>query len=188
MIFVLSGPSGSGKTTLRDLLLKEKALKELFVKSVSLTTRPGRLGEREGRDYFFINESTFQSLRKNKRILEWTRYLGYYYGTKKDLLESYLRKGKSVLLCLDYKGAKKIKKLYPKDAITIFIIPPSLSELRKRIKGRSLGTREEDVSRRISRAAVELKNVSAYDYSLKNINLLQAVKRLKSIILKKVIK
>ncbi|MFA5287672.1 MAG: guanylate kinase, partial [Candidatus Omnitrophota bacterium] len=85
MIFVLSGPSGSGKTTLRDLLLKDKALKKIFVKSISLTTRPARLGEKKGRDYFFINESTFRSLRKNKRILEWTRYLGYYYGTEKDL-------------------------------------------------------------------------------------------------------
>ena len=188
MIFVFSGPSGSGKTTLRDLLLKDKALKKLFVKSVSLTTRPMRSGEKEGRDYFFINETTFRSLRKNKRILEWTNYLGYYYATKKDLLESSLRQGKSVLLCLDFKGASKIKKLYPKNAITIFILPPSVGELRKRIEKRSLGTREEEVSRRISRAAAELKNVSQYDYSLRNINLVRAAKRLKSIILKKVIK
>lgn len=188
MIFVLSGPSGSGKTTLRDHLLKEKALKKIFVKSISFTTRPMRLGEREGRDYFFINENTFHSLRKNKRILEWTRYLGYYYGTKKDLLELSLRKGKNVLLCLDFKGASRIKKIYPKDTVTIFIIPPSLEELRKRIEGRSLGTGEEEVSRRISRAERELKNIPEYDYSLKNINLVQAVKRLKGIILKKVIK
>lgn len=188
MIFVLSGPSGSGKTTLRDHLLKEKALKKIFVKSISFTTRPMRLGEREGRDYFFINENTFHSLRKNKRILEWTRYLGYYYGTKKDLLELSLRKGKNVLLCLDFKGASRIKKIYPKDTVTIFIIPPSLKELRKRIEGRSLGTGEEEVSRRISRAERELKNIPEYDYSLKNINLVQAVKRLKGIILIKVIK
>jgi guanylate kinase len=147
-----------------------------------------RLGEKEGRDYFFINESTFYSLRKNKRILEWTKYLGYYYGTKKDLLELSLKKGKNVLLCLDFKGANRIKKLYPKDSITIFIIPPSLGELRKRIEGRSVGTREEEISKRISRAEGELRNISAYDYSLKNINLVQAIKRLKGIILKEVIK
>lgn len=187
MIFVLSGPSGSGKTTLRELLLKDKALKKLFVKSISLTTRPMRLGEKEGKDYFFIDESAFNTLRKNKRILEWTRYLGYYYATKKNLFESNLRTNKSVLLCLDFRGAKKIKKLYPKETVTIFIIPPSVNELRKRIEGRSLGTREEEVSRRISRAAAELKNISEYDYSLKNVNLVQAVKRLKGIILKKVI-
>ena len=187
MIFVLSGPSGSGKTTLRDLLLKDKALKKLLVKSVSLTTRPMRLGEREGRDYFFINESAFISLRKNKRILEWTRYLGYYYATKKDLLESSLIKGKSVLLCLDFKGAKKIKKLYPREAVTIFIIPPSVKELRKRIEKRSLGTREEEITKRMSRAAEELRNIPEYDYALKNINLVQAVKKLKGIILKQVI-
>ena len=188
MIFVLSGPSGSGKTTLCGLLLKEKALKKMFVKSISCTTRPKRLGEREGRDYFFINESTFLSLRKSKRILEWTKYLGYYYGTKRDLLEVSLAKGKNVLLCLDLKGARRIKKLYPKDTITIFIVPPSVKELRKRIEGRSLETREEEILRRIRRAETELKNVSQYDYSLKNINLVQAVKSLKGIILKKVIK
>ncbi len=188
MIFVLSGPSGSGKTTLRDLLLKEKALKKLFVKSISFTTRPMRIGEKEGRDYFFINENTFRSLRKNKRILEWTRYLGYYYGTKKDSFEISLKKGKNVLLCIDFKGASRIKKIYPKDTVTIFIIPPSLAELRKRIEGRSLGTREEETLRRIRCAERELKNVKEYDYSLKNINLLQAVKRLKGIILKEILK
>ena len=188
MIFVLSGPSGSGKTTLRELLLKEKALKKIFAKSISLTTRPKRIGEREGRDYFFINEGTFLRLRKNKRILEWTRYLGYYYGTKKDFIEASLRKGKNVLLCLDFKGAKKIKKLYPKDVVTIFIVPPATKELRKRIERRSAGVREEEISKRINRAETELKNVSRYDYSLKNINLMQAVKRLKGIILKEVAK
>jgi guanylate kinase len=188
MIFVLSGPSGSGKTTLRDLLLKDKALRKLFVKSISLTTRPMRPGEREGRDYFFINESTFNNLRKNKRILEWTKYLGYYYGTKKDLLEGSLDKGKNIVLCLDFKGARRIKTLYPQKAVTIFILPPSLEELRNRIEKRALGTKKQEISRRIMRAAKELKNMPEYDYALKNINLIQAVKKLKGIILKKAIK
>ena len=188
MIFVLSGPSGSGKTTLRDLLLKDKALRKLFVKSVSLTTRPMRTGEREGRDYFFINEAAFENLRKNKRILEWTKYLGYYYGTKKDLLEDGLSRGKNILLCLDFKGARRLKKLYPQEAVTIFILPPSLEELRKRIEKRSLGTKKQEVSKRMMRAASELKNIPEYDYALKNINLMQAVKRLKDIILKNAIK
>ena len=188
MIFVLSGPSGSGKTTLRDLLLKEKSLKKIFVKSVSLTTRPKRLGERNGRDYFFINEEAFLGLRKNKRILEWTRYLGYYYGTKKDLLDAGLKQKKSILLCLDFKGAQRIKRLYPKDAVTIFIIPPSIKELRKRIEGRSVGTREDEILKRISCAEAELKNISKYDYSLKNINLFKAVKEIENIILKSVTK
>lgn len=187
MIFVLSGPSGSGKTTLRDLLLKDRALKKILVKSVSFTTRPKRLGEKEGKDYFFISEGSFNDLRKNKRILEWTRYLGYYYGTKKDLIEASFKKNKNVLLCLDFKGAKRIKEIYPQEAVTIFIIPPSLKELRKRIEGRSRSTGEEEVLKRISRAEKELKNIFAYDYSLENINLSQAVKKLKGIILKNVI-
>jgi len=187
MIFILSGPSGSGKTTLRDLLLKDRALGKIFVKSVSLTTRPKRSAEKEGRDYFFTNESTFASLRKKKRILEWTRYLGYYYGTKKDSLEGILSRRKHVLLCLDFKGTKRVKKLYPEDTLTIFIIPPSIKELRKRIEKRSTGIKEEEVIRRISRAKEELKHAGQYDFSVKNINLVQAVKRLKGIILKRLL-
>ena len=114
--------------------------------------------------------------------------MGYYYGTKKDLLEDGLSRGKNILLCLDFKGARRLKKLYPQEAVTIFILPPSLEELRKRIEKRSLGTKKQEVSRRMMRAASELKNIPEYDYVLKNINLIQAVKRLKDIILKNAIK
>ena len=185
MIFVLSGPSGSGKTTLRDLTLKEGALKKIFTKSVSLSTRPKRLGERQGKDYFFVSAREFRRLIKAKKILEWTKYSGYYYGTKKDCLKDSLKDNKNIILCLDFKGALRIKRLYPKDAVTIFIIPPSVKELRKRIEGRSLGTKQEEVLRRLKLVEAELKNSSRYDYTLRNINLTQAVKRLKGIILKR---
>jgi len=185
MIFILSGPSGSGKTTLRDLLLKDKSVKNKFVKSVSLSTRPRRIGEKLGKDYFFINPKEFDKLKKTGKILEWTKYLGYYYGTKKDIIESALKNGKNVLLCLDLKGSIKVKKLYPQETITIFVIPPSIRELRKRIKRRSLGTKEAEILRRIRLAELELRNVSQYDYALRNISLTQAVKRLKGIVLKR---
>jgi guanylate kinase len=122
-IFVVSGPSGSGKTTLLKRALAGKFLKKKFVKSVSITTRPKRSGEREARDYFFVKPLEFRRLNKAKKILEWTRYLGYYYGTKKEFLEERLIEGKHLALCLDHKGALRLKKLYPKNTVTIFVDP-----------------------------------------------------------------
>jgi len=186
MIFILSGPSGSGKTTLRDLLLEDAFIKSKFVKSISLSTRPRRRGEREGRDYFFVTEKEFKALARRGEILEQTRYLGYYYGTKKDLVKAALKKRKNVLLCLDFRGAMRVKKLYPKDTVNIFIIPPSLKELYKRIQNRSAGTKDEEVTDRVRLAQAELKQASCYDYTLRNINLKQAVKNLRGIIIKKI--
>jgi len=185
MIFVLSGPSGSGKTTLRDLLLKDKSVKNKFVKSVSFSTRPRRPGEKEGRDYFFVSQGEFCRLKRARKILEWTKYLGYYYGTKKELVEDALKEGKDVLLCLDFKGMRRVKKIYPKKTITIFIVPPSIQELHKRIKGRSLETKDEEVGERVNLAKRELENISLYDFTLRNVNLKQAVKGLKDIVLKR---
>jgi len=185
MIFILSGPSGSGKTTLRDLLLKDRAFKKIFVKSVSVTTRGKRAREVEGKDYFFVSKKAFSILREKRRILEWTEYLGYYYGTKKDTVTESLKNGKSIILCLDFKGAKRVKKLYPKETVTIFVFPPSIGELRKRIQGRSCGTKKEEVLRRIERAKAELRNAPRYDYIVRNESLTQALKKLKGIVLRK---
>ncbi len=185
MIFILSGPSGSGKTTLRDLLLKDRDLKRKIVKSISVTTRKRRPREVEGKDYFFVSNEAFSALKKKRKILEWTKYLGYYYGTKKDTVEAALGGGKGIILCLDFKGAQRVKKLYPKDAVSIFVIPPSIKELRKRIYGRSCGTGEDEVSRRIKLAEREMRNAPQYDYTVRNKSLVQALKRLKGIMLNK---
>jgi guanylate kinase len=182
LIFVISGPSGSGKTTLLKKALLDKGLKSKFAKSVSLTTRKKRSGEREGRDYFFVSRDLFQKLLKHKKILEWTRYLGYYYGTKKDFVEEKLAQGKNLALCLDLKGAQALKKLYPKNTVTIFIIPPSISELRKRIEKRCSKIEEKEIVGRLNIAAKELKGLKFYDYSVRNENLNKAVSRLKEII------
>lgn len=183
-IFVISGPSGSGKTTLLKKALLHKPLKKRLAKSVSLTTRPKRPGERQGKDYFFVSPQEFWQLKKAKKILEWTRYLGYDYGTKKDFLEDRLNKGKSLALCLDLRGALKLKKLYPHNTVTIFVDPPSLKELRKRIAGRCSRTRQEEIEGRLKLAVGELKNMRKYDYVLENKHLAQAVKGLRNIILK----
>jgi guanylate kinase len=183
-IFVISGPSGSGKTTLLKKVLLDKRLKQKLAKSVSVTTRPKRSRERGGRDYFFISPEEFRLLNKAKKILEWTRYLGYYYGTKKDILEKRIGGGRHIGLCLDLKGALVLKRRYPHNTVTIFIQPPSIKELRKRIEGRSQNTGQEEVDKRIKLAEAELKSSRRYDYVLKNKNLTQAVERLKGIILK----
>lgn len=186
LVFVISGPSGSGKTTLLKKALLDKLLRKKLAKSISVTTRSKRSGERQGRDYFFVKPQEFQRLINSKKILEWTRYLGYYYGTKKDLLEEKLRSGKSLALCLDLNGAKSLKKLYPGNTVTIFIQAPSIKELRKRIKLRCSQTRQEEINKRVKLAETELKSSGRYDYVIKNKNLDQALSRLRDIILKEI--
>lgn len=184
LIFVISGPSGSGKTTILDNLLKDKGLSKRLAKSVSLTTRPKRSGERNKRDYLFITQEQFRRKLESKKILEWTKYLGYYYATPRDLLENELKKGKHILLCLDLKGARSIKRLYPKNSVTVFVVPPSLQALKERIEGRCTKTKKAEIRKRLKLAREELLASASYDYSLANKNLNRAVKKLKEIILK----
>ncbi|MBU1727556.1 MAG: guanylate kinase [Candidatus Omnitrophica bacterium] len=184
MIFVVSGPSGSGKTTLLDTLLKDAQLKKTLVKSVSFTTRPMRSAEKDKRDYFFLSRDEFKRRLKSKKILEWTRYLGYYYGTPKEFVDSFLAKGRHILLCLDFKGACQIKKLYPKNTVTIFIKPPSIDALKLRIAGRCSRTKEEEVKKRLDLARQELLLAKEYDYFVRNIALEKAANSLRRIVLK----
>lgn len=142
-IFVISGPSGSGKTTLAGNLLKTKQLKHKLVKPVSFTTRPRRPDEKDGRDYFFIAEREFRQKKQEKKFLEWTRYLGYYYATSRDSLQRYLKQARHIILCLDLKGAFQIRKFYPKKTVLIFVMPPSLEALRQRIQIRRCQTKKK---------------------------------------------
>jgi len=184
MIFVISGPSGSGKTTLRDELLRDKALKAHFVKSISFTTRQKRLREANKKDYIFISEPEFKRKLKAKKILEWTKYSGYYYATSKDFVDKHLKSSKNIILCLDLKGALRIKKLYSRNCITIFILPPSIKALRDRIEGRCKKTKKKEIHERLKLAKRELSEANKYDYCVVNKNLTQAVKELRGIILK----
>ena len=186
IIFVISGPSGSGKTTLLTRLIQDNEIGKLLVKSRSVTTRPRRLGERQGKDYFFVNKDEFSRLIKAKKILEWTKYLGYYYGTPKGPVESQLKKGKHLGLCLDLKGARILKKIYPHNTVTVFILPPSLNVLKMRIKGRGRETNEKEVAQRLLLAQREILAASKFDYCILNQNLRVALKKLKKILLKEV--
>ncbi len=184
LIFVISGPSGSGKTTLRDKLLTDRDLRGQFVKSVSFTTRQKRSGERNRKDYLFITEGEFKKRLRAKKILEWTKYLGYYYATSKDFVDKQLANCKNIILCLDLKGALRIKRLYPNNSLTIFIVPPSIKSLRQRIEGRCNRTKKEEIQKRLRLAKKELSCAGKYDFTVVNKNLSQAVRELKGIILK----
>jgi len=182
-IFVISGPSGSGKTTLLSSLIKDRQIKKCLVKSCSVTTRPKRSQEKEGQEYFFVTLLEFKRQLKAKKILEWTRYLGYYYGTPKAPIERQLKRKKSVGLCLDLKGARILKRLYPNNTITIFILPPSLGVLKKRIQNRCRKTNPQEIKQRILLADKELQAAGKFDYCVLNQNLETAVKKLKKIFL-----
>ncbi len=186
LIFIVSGPSGSGKTTVVETILRDDVLKNKVMRSVSLTTRPKRPAERDKRDYFFISEEKFEQQRRSKKILEWTKYLGYYYATPKDFVEKQFQDGKHIILCLDLKGAAQIKRFYPVQTITVFIAPPSLDELRYRIKNRCSLTGDDEIKQRLIRAKKELAEAHKYDYCLVNQDLGRTVKRLKKIIMKNI--
>ena len=181
-IFVISGPSGSGKTTLLGKLTQDKEISKLLIKSRSLTTRPKRSQERQGKDYFFVTPAEFKHLLKSKKILEWTRYLGYYYGTPKQFVDAQLKKGKNLGFCLDLKGAEILKKIYPKNTVTIFVIPPSLKTLETRIKARCKYTTKQEIAQRLRLARREIKACSRFDHSVLNKNLQVALGKLKEII------
>ncbi len=186
LIFIVSGPSGSGKTTLVQKLLGTKTLKNKLARSISLTTRPKRSGEQDKKDYFFVSEKRFNQERKAGKILEWTRYLGYYYATPRDFVERQLNRAKHAVLCLDLKGAFTIKRRYPYNTVTIFVIPPSLNTLLHRMTARCNKTKEEEVKQRLELAREELAVAARYDYCVVNKDLNQATKQLQGIILKEI--
>ena len=183
-IFIISGPSGSGKTTLLTRLIQDKIIGKLLAKSCSVTTRPKRLGEKQGNDYFFVTPDEFKRLLKAKKILEWTRYLGYYYGTPKEPVENRINKGKHLGLCLDLKGAAVLKKIYPRNTVTVFILPPSLNALKARIEGRCRETNKKEITQRLRLAKEEILAAAKFDYCILNQNLRVALKELKNIFLK----
>jgi guanylate kinase len=182
LVFVISGPSGSGKTTLVRGVLSDAFLRRRLARSVSYTTRAKRSKEKSGKDYLFINETSFRYKLKGKKLLEWTKYLGYYYGTPIFKLEEKLRKKQGMVLCLDVRGALRVRKLYPKNSVLIFVLPPSLRHLPDRIQRRCNRTGSEEIKQRIQLASKEIRASRYYDYRIVNKDLEKAVRRLQDII------
>jgi len=179
-IIILSGPSGSGKTTLYQKLLADPQFKGHLKRSVSVTTRDKRDGERHGRDYFFISVDHFLRMRDSGQLLESQKVYQDYYGTPYRPLRSALKKGKNVLLCIEVKGARVVRRKEP-DCLAIFVKPPNLTVLKKRLAKR--GTESPAVRKaRFERARMELRDACRYDYILVNDRLDICYRALKAVL------
>lgn len=181
-LVLFSGPSGVGKDTVLEVVLnKNKDLQ----KSVSLTTREIRENEIDGKDYYFISQSDFDKMVENNEVLEFAQYGKNFYGTPKAPIDKWLDEGKIIILKIEVQGAKQIKELYP-DAVGIFIMPPSMDELEKRLRLRGTES-EDDIKRRLDIAKNEMEKSVDYDYlvindevDLASENVLDIVKKLNS--------
>jgi len=162
VLFIISGPSGTGKGTVCEQLLKED---NIFL-SISATTRDKRAGEVEGVTYYYTTEEIFKSMIENGEMLEHAVYSGNYYGTPKKAVEDMLSSGKNVILEIEAQGALKVKALMP-EAIMIFLVPPSIEELRNRLKQRGRESIEE-IERRIEAAKWEFSQSPKYNYVVVN--------------------
>jgi guanylate kinase len=176
-LFVISGPSGAGKSALVSELLKRIPQLE---KSISVTTRKPRKGEKDGESYFFVSTEEFEAKIKRGEFLEWAKVHGNLYGTLSSLVEEKLKKGKSVVLEIDVQGAAQVKKKCS-NCVLIFILPPDLQTLEKRLKKRA--TEDEDALKmRLKRALEELEEVPQYEYIVLNDEFEKAVDELEKIV------
>lgn len=180
-LIILSGPSGVGKGTIKDELMKKEELNLHF--SVSCTTRKPRIGEVEGVHYYFVTHEQFDAMIKEDAFLEYAKFVENSYGTPKAKVEEQLEKGQNVLLEIEMKGAIQVIEKCP-DAISIFILPPSLEELEKRLRGRQTET-EDVIIKRLAQAKDDLEMKKYYQYHVTNDTVQRAVEEISSIILSK---
>lgn len=178
-LFVISAPSGSGKTSLAKRVLEEV---EGLRFSVSYTTRALRGQEQQGREYHFVTPDVFRAMIEGEEFLEWENVYGrHYYGTARAPVEEALARGEDVLLDIDVKGARRIKRSFP-DALLVFVIPPSYQELEKRLRQRGVDS-EEEIANRLKIAREEIKDYKMYDFVVVNREIEESVARLKGIIM-----
>ena len=177
-LIILSGPSGVGKGTVREELFKDESLNLAY--SISVTTRAPRPSEKEGIDYFFVSMEQFQNMIDNDELLEWAEFVGNYYGTPKKYVDQLLLEGKNVLLEIEVQGALQVMK-QRSDALTIFLVPPSMEELERRIRGRRTEA-EEIVQQRLSKASREIATKDQYQHVVINDEVMNAKNKIVSII------
>ena len=176
-LFILSAPSGTGKSTVAGKLLQQL---EGIRRVVTATTREPRPGEEPGVDYIFLSKEEFEKGIEEGRFLEYANVYGNYYGTPRDQVEKNLKEGYDSLLVIDVQGAFKIKSIYP-DAVSVFLLPPSLEELKRRMIGR--GYRDKNAQVRLETARGEIPCARKFDYIIINDFVDKAVEQLKSVIL-----
>lgn len=178
MMLVLSSPSGAGKTTLSRALL---AVDSNLTMSVSMTTRPKRPGEQDGRDYLFVDSATFRREVDSGAFLEHATVFGHAYGTPRAAVEQLLSAGKDVLFDIDWQGTQQLAHLMRDDLVSVFVLPPSIAELDRRLKARAQDS-PEVVAQRMARAADEMSHWAEYDYVIINSEIESSVTRLMSIL------
>jgi guanylate kinase len=178
LLVVLSSPSGGGKTAIANLLLRRHPE---YSRSISITTREKRTGERVGVDYYFVDQKDFQKKINRDEFMEWAKVFGDYYGTPKKNILKAEKKKKVLLLVLDVQGGLAIKRRYP-ESVLIFILPPSLPELKKRLVNRKTD-RPDTIRRRLRIATNEIRFCRKYDYLVVNKTLKETVELIENIII-----
>jgi guanylate kinase len=178
-MFVLSSPSGAGKTTLTRMLLEDE--KKNVELSVSVTTRPKRASEIDGRHYYFIDRKRFDEMSKGGELLEWAEVHGNGYGTPKKPVEKFLRAGKDVIFDIDWQGTLQLYRAARPDVVSVFVLPPSVQELRSRLARRAEDN-QEVIQQRLRNAVAELDHWREYDYVLVNDDLDRSFRALKAIL------
>ena len=178
LMFVLSSPSGAGKTTLSRLLIEQV---QGLILSVSATTRPMRPGEVDGRDYRFVDKATFATMVNRDELLEWATVFDNRYGTPRAPVEAALSSGRDVLFDIDWQGTQQLREKARADVVSVFILPPSATDLERRLHTRAQDS--SDVIRgRMDRAAHELSHWAEYDYIVINQNIDEAFAEVQSIL------
>jgi|SRR5579875_88788 guanylate kinase len=179
LMLILSSPSGAGKTTLTRMLLQTKELD--LTLSISVTTRARRSSEVDGIHYTFITKKQFETMRDSGDLLEWAQVHGNFYGTPREPAERILSQGRDVLFDIDYQGTQQVKQKAANDAVTIFILPPSMKELRSRLERRAEDS-PEAITKRLSEARNEIPRWTQYDYVLINDDLQSTFADLRAIL------
>ena len=178
VLFVLSSPSGAGKSTIARMLLSDEPDLEM---SVSATTRPIRPGEVDGRDYRFVDLDGFREMVAAGAFLEWAHVFSHRYGTPREPVDRMLSSGRDVLFDIDWQGAQQLYQLAGGDVVRVFILPPSMAELRTRLERRATDTAEV-IEARMSRAANEVSHWDGYDYVLVNDDVDRCFRSVKTIL------
>jgi guanylate kinase len=176
LILILSSPSGAGKTTLTRSLVEEQA----GVLSVSVTTRPKRPSEIEGKHYHFIDEKKFIAMRDRDELLEWAEVHGNFYGTPREPVEQTLAAGQDMVFDIDYQGTRQVRQKLPDDVVTVFVLPPSFKELKARLERRAEDS-PEVIAKRLANARIEMERWVEYDYVIVNEDLGRSFQSLKAI-------
>ncbi|MFO1254831.1 MAG: guanylate kinase [Sphingomonadaceae bacterium] len=164
LMFILSSPSGAGKTTISRMLLERDG--EIHL-SISVTTRPMRPGEVDGKDYIFVDQAAFDRMVEEEHFLEWATVFGHSYGTPKAQVKAGLREGRDFLFDIDWQGTQQLYQKLETDVVRVFLLPPSIGELRRRLTGRGTDSAEV-IQARMERARAEISHWDGYDYVVVN--------------------